>query len=101
MNPEFLVPLIPIVAIIAVAAVKVARLRATRPESPSIDVTARFEANRQEASLVVRSHSRGLFLKRWCYLTPYRGLTFFTLSPEALPLPGKAEVIEARAIWIP
>src|SRR6266704_971912 len=74
MNPEFLVPLIPIVAIIAVAAVKVARLRATRPESPSIDITARFEANRQEASLVVRSHSRGLFLKRWCYLTPYRGL---------------------------
>ena len=44
MNPEFLVPLIPIVAIIAVAAVKIARLRATRPESPSTDVTARFEA---------------------------------------------------------
>ncbi len=44
MNPDFLVPLIPIVAIIAVAAVKIARLRATRPESPSSDVTARFEA---------------------------------------------------------
>jgi predicted nucleic acid-binding Zn-ribbon protein len=44
MNPDFLLPLIPIVAIIAVAAVKIARLRATRPESPSIDVTARFEA---------------------------------------------------------
>ena len=44
MNPEFLVPLIPIVAIIAVAAVKIARLRGTRPESPSSDVTARFEA---------------------------------------------------------
>jgi predicted nucleic acid-binding Zn-ribbon protein len=44
MNPEFLVPLIPIVAIIAVAAVKIARLRAIRPESPSTDVTARFEA---------------------------------------------------------
>jgi predicted nucleic acid-binding Zn-ribbon protein len=43
-NPEFLVPLIPIVAIIAVAAVKIARLRAIRPESPSTDVTARFEA---------------------------------------------------------
>jgi len=57
--------------------------------------------NRQEAPLVVRSHSRGLFVKRWCYLTPYRGLTFFTLSPEVLPLPGKAEIIDARAIWIP
>lgn len=44
MNPEFVVPLIPIVAIIAVAAVKIARLRATRPESLSTDVTARFEA---------------------------------------------------------
>ena len=57
--------------------------------------------NRQEMPLVVRSHSRGLFLKRWCYLTPYRGLAFFTLSPEALPLPGKAEIIDAKAIWIP
>jgi hypothetical protein len=37
-------PLIPIVAIIAFAAVKIARLRATRPESPSNDVTARLEA---------------------------------------------------------
>jgi predicted nucleic acid-binding Zn-ribbon protein len=44
MNPEFLFPLIPLAAIIAVAAVKIARLRATRPESPSADVTARFEA---------------------------------------------------------
>jgi len=33
-----------VVAIIAFAAVKIARLRATRPESPSADVTARLEA---------------------------------------------------------
>ncbi len=39
-----LTPLIPVVAIIAFAAVRIARLRATRPESPSADVTARFEA---------------------------------------------------------
>ena len=44
MNPEFVVPLIPIVAIIAIAAVKIARVRATRPESASADVTARLEA---------------------------------------------------------
>jgi len=37
-------PLIPIVAIIAFAAVRIARLRATRPETPSADVTARLEA---------------------------------------------------------
>lgn len=39
-----LTPLIPIVAIIAFAAVKIARLRATRPDSPPADVTARLEA---------------------------------------------------------
>ena len=44
MDPQFLAPLIPVVAIIAIAAVKIARLRATRPESPSADVTARLEA---------------------------------------------------------
>ena len=44
MDPQVLVPLIPIVAIIAVAAVKIARLRATRPELPAADVTARLEA---------------------------------------------------------
>ena len=44
MDPQFLAPLIPVVAIIAFAAVKIARLRATRPESLSADVTARLEA---------------------------------------------------------
>ena len=44
MDAQVLAPLIPIVAIIAVAAVKIARLRATRPELPSSDVTARVEA---------------------------------------------------------
>ena len=38
-----LTPLIPVVAIIAFAAVKIARLRATRPDSPSADVTARLQ----------------------------------------------------------
>ena len=44
MDSQFLAPLIPIVAIIAFAAVKIARLRATRPELPSSDVTERLEA---------------------------------------------------------
>jgi hypothetical protein len=44
MDPMVLAPLIPIVAIIAVAAVMIARLRVTRPELPSADVTARLEA---------------------------------------------------------
>ncbi len=40
----FLVALLIFVGIPAVAVIKVARLRATRPESPSADVTARLEA---------------------------------------------------------
>lgn len=44
MDPQFLAPLIPVVAIIAYAAVKIARLRSTRPESLSADVSARLEA---------------------------------------------------------
>jgi predicted nucleic acid-binding Zn-ribbon protein len=44
MDPQFLGPLVPIVAIIAFAAVKIARIRATRPELPSAEVTARLEA---------------------------------------------------------
>jgi hypothetical protein len=44
MDPSFLAPLIPVVAIIAFAAVKIARIRATRPELPPADVTARLEA---------------------------------------------------------
>ena len=36
--------MVPIVAIIAFAAVKITRIRATRPELPSGEVTARLEA---------------------------------------------------------
>jgi hypothetical protein len=44
MDPQFLAPLIPIVAILAFAAVKIARIRSTRTELPSGEVTARLEA---------------------------------------------------------
>ena len=47
MNPEFLAPLIPVTAIIAYAVIKIARIRATRPDLPSSDVTARIEALEQ------------------------------------------------------
>jgi hypothetical protein len=40
----FLIAVITPVAIIAFAWLKIARLRATRPESPSADVTGRLEA---------------------------------------------------------
>lgn len=56
--------------------------------------------NKQDAPLVVRARS-GLFRTRWHYLMPYKGLVFFTSSSEPMPLPSKAELIEARKIWIP
>jgi len=40
--------LIPIVAVTAFVAAKIARLRATRPESPSAEITARLEALERE-----------------------------------------------------
>jgi len=56
--------------------------------------------NKQDAPLVVRARG-GFFRTRWCYLMPYKGLAFFAISPDPLPLPGRAEVIEARKIWVP
>ncbi len=35
------------------------------------------------------------------YLTGYKGLVFYTKSPTPLMLPGGAEVITSKQIWIP
>ena len=43
----------------------------------------------------------GMFKTKYLYLTSYRGLAFFTKSPTALVLPGRAEVITAKSISIP
>ncbi len=56
--------------------------------------------NRQEASLVVKAPA-GFLQRGWRYLTSYKGLAFFTKAPEPLPLPGRAEVVEAETIWVP
>lgn len=42
-----------------------------------------------------------MFGTKYNYLTNYRGLFFFTSSPEQLNLPGKAEIITAEKIWVP
>jgi hypothetical protein len=55
---------------------------------------------RQDEPLVVRAQ-RGVFKKYWRYLTGYKGLAFFADSPDPLPLPGRAEVFDAKEIWIP
>ena len=43
----------------------------------------------------------GLFTKHHRYLTSYKGLAFFTKSQTELMLPGSAEVMRAKKIWIP
>jgi hypothetical protein len=56
--------------------------------------------NRQEEPLVVKAPA-GFLQRGWRYLTSYKGLAFFTKSPEMLPLSGRAEVVEAETIWVP
>jgi len=46
--------------------------------------------------------AEGGFLKsNFQYLTSYKGLIFFTKSYSPLQLPGKAEVVSSKKIWIP
>jgi hypothetical protein len=43
----------------------------------------------------------GTFKKNFQYLTGYKGLAFFTKTTTPLMLPGGAEVVSAKQIWIP
>lgn len=55
---------------------------------------------RAEAPLIVVAEG-GVFRKHVRYLTSYRGLAFFTQSPDALMLPARAEIVRARSISVP
>ena len=55
---------------------------------------------RQEEPLVIRA-AGGFLQARWQYLTSFKGFVFFTKSSHPLPLPGRAEVLEAQKIWVP
>lgn len=43
----------------------------------------------------------GVFKPKYQYLTSYRGLAFYTKSPHAIVLPGRAEVVTAKSMSIP
>jgi ABC-type transport system substrate-binding protein len=45
--------------------------------------------------------SGGVFQKHYDHLTAYKGLIFYTKSPNPLMLPSGAEVIYSKQIWIP
>lgn len=56
--------------------------------------------SRADQPLVVVSTTRFLG-ERWHYLMGYKGLAFYTKARQPLVLPGRAEVVEAKSIWIP
>ena len=56
--------------------------------------------SRTENPLVVTAEG-GLFGVNYQYLTSYKGLAFFTKSPDPLNLPSDVEVIVSGKIWIP
>ncbi len=43
----------------------------------------------------------GFLNRKMKYLTSYKGLFFYTMSDDRLPLPGDVELITANTIWIP
>ena len=55
---------------------------------------------RIEEPLIVTA-TGGIFNTNYQYLTSYKGLAFFTKSPEKLPIPPQAELVSAKTIWIP
>lgn len=59
----------------------------------------RILASQRDAVIVTATG--GVFTTKYKYLTSYKGLTFFTVSRDPLPLPGSSEVIAAKKIWVP
>jgi len=56
--------------------------------------------NRADKPLVAHAIG-GVFTKNYQYLTSYKGLYFFCKAPEPLQMPGSAEMIACKKIWIP
>ncbi|MCL2149848.1 MAG: hypothetical protein FWH51_02800 [Dehalococcoidia bacterium] len=58
-------------------------------------------AGKNRGALVVASASTVLRKKEYHYLTNYKGLAFYTKSPQELILPGDIELVAAKQIWMP
>ncbi|MHC4178157.1 MAG: hypothetical protein ACYSWU_11660 [Planctomycetota bacterium] len=56
--------------------------------------------SRADQPLVVTAEG-GFFAANYQYLTAYKGLIFFAKTSTPLNLPPKAEVVQAKKIWIP
>jgi hypothetical protein len=57
-------------------------------------------AGRQKQPLVVHATS-GFMRTTYQYIVSYKGMAFFTKSATPLHLPGDAEVVLAKKIWLP
>jgi hypothetical protein len=55
---------------------------------------------RVDRPLVVRAEG-GIFSTKYSYLTSYKGLAFYTKSPEPIHIPTDAETVDATKIWVP
>jgi hypothetical protein len=55
---------------------------------------------RADQPFVVVAHSR-FFGERYEYLFGYKGLILYTKTNAPLAISGRAEIVEARKIWIP
>jgi hypothetical protein len=55
---------------------------------------------RVEKPLVIYNQG-GFFTTKHQYLTSYKGLAFYTKTPDQIDLPRSAEVIIAESIWTP
>ena len=56
--------------------------------------------DRAQAPLIVTAVG-GLFTKHYKYLTSYKGLFFYTKSPERMQFSSRAEFVNAWKIWMP
>lgn len=56
--------------------------------------------SKSDSPLVVFAEG-GIFKPNYQYVTGYKGLVFYTKSLSPLQLPGSAEIIHSKRIWIP
>ena len=50
---------------------------------------------------LIVSAKGGVFSTNYQYLVSYKGFAFFTKSASPLVLPGNAETVNVKKIWIP
>jgi hypothetical protein len=87
----------------AAAAAHAAMAQATKASGVLVKVDSQdfmFIVSKTKNPLIVAAKG-GWLGNQYTYLTSYKGLAFHTQSPRPVDLPGDAEVISAKQIWMP